>query len=69
MSLGRAQPRPIPAPARLAVPQPYPVRHAKTRVHPRDREVAREALLATTALVFAVLAVVTAIGISGWMAS
>jgi hypothetical protein len=37
------------------------------RAEPREREVAREAVLATTTLLFIVLAAVTAIAVSGWL--
>ena len=51
----------------LAYPRPYPLRSAETTVQPREREVTREAVLATATLLFVVLAAVTAIGISGWL--
>ncbi len=54
--------------ATLAYPRPYPLAAVDSRVQPLDREVAREALFATATLVLVVLAAVTAIAVSGWLA-
>jgi hypothetical protein len=54
--------------AALAYPRPYPLRVLDSRMQPLDREVAREAFFATATLLLVVLAAVTAIGVSGWLA-
>lgn len=50
----------------LAYPRPYPLADARPRRW--DREVVREAMFATAALVLVVAAAITAIGVSGWLA-
>ena len=52
----------------MAYPRPYPLAALDSRMEPLDREVAREALFATATLLIVVLAAVTAIGVSGWLA-
>jgi hypothetical protein len=54
--------------AAVAYPRPYPLAALDSRMEPLDREVAREALFATATLLLVVLAAVTAIGVSGWLA-
>jgi hypothetical protein len=51
----------------LAYPRPYPLPPPESRLSPRTREVAREAILGTTVMVLVVAAAVTAISLSGWL--
>lgn len=52
----------------LAYPRPYPLPPTESRLSALDREVVREAIVATAALVLVVAAAVTAISLSGWLA-
>lgn len=68
MSAAQPTPRLSSDTATLVYPRPYPLGALDARLQPLDREVAREALLATATLVLVVLAAVTAIAVSGSLA-
>jgi hypothetical protein len=68
VSAGQPTPHPSSDTAVLAYPRPYPVALTTPRFDVLDREVAREAVLATITVVVVAIAAVTAILVSGGLA-